>query len=44
VGRQAVAAVFKGPDRIDVFADVLKVVTISNPPVEDADKALKKKR
>ncbi len=40
----AVAAVFKGPDRIDVFAEERKVVTISDPPVEDVDKARKKQK
>jgi TonB family protein len=40
----AVAAVFRSPDRIDVFAEALRVVTISDPPVDDVDKALKKKQ
>lgn len=39
-----VASVFKGPDRVDVFAEERKVVTISDPPVEDVDKARKKQK
>jgi TonB family protein len=39
-----VASVFKGPDRIDVFAEERKVITLSDPPVEDVDKARKKQK
>jgi len=39
-----IAAVFKGPDRMDVFAEERKVITISDPPVEDVDKARKKQK
>ena len=39
-----VASVFKEPDRVDVFAEEKKVVTISDPPVEDVDKARKKQK
>lgn len=37
-----VASVFKDPNRVDVFAEEKKVITISDPPVEDVDKARKK--
>ena len=36
-----VFAIFKGPDRIDVFAEERKIVTIADPPVEDVDKTQK---
>jgi TonB family protein len=39
-----VASVFKGPDRVDVFGEERKVVTISDPPVEDVDKVRKKQK
>lgn len=39
-----VASVFKGPDRIDVFAEEKKIVTISDPPLEDVEKARKRQR
>jgi hypothetical protein len=37
----AVVAIFKAPNRIDVFAEERKVVTISDPPVEKIDRARK---
>lgn len=40
----AVPAVFKLPDRIDVYAEQRQVVTISDPPVEDVDKDRKKQK
>lgn len=39
-----VPSVFKAPDRIDVFAEEREVVTISDPPLEDVDKARKKRK
>lgn len=40
----AVSAIFKAPNRVEVFAEERKVVTIVDPPVEDVDKARKKKQ
>ncbi|MES1258528.1 MAG: TonB family protein [Acidobacteriota bacterium] len=40
----AVPSVFKAPDRIDVFAAERKIVTISDPPLEDVDKVRKKQK
>lgn len=40
----AVAAVFRTPTRIDVFAEQREVVTISDPPLEDVDRGRRDKK
>lgn len=40
----AVSGVFKAPNRIEIFAEERKVVTISDPPMEDGFKAHKAKQ
>ena len=40
----AISGVFKAPNRVEVFAEYRKIVTIVDPPVEDVDKASKQKR
>jgi TonB family protein len=38
----AISAILKAPNRVEVFGEGRKVVTIADPPVEDVDKARKK--
>jgi TonB family protein len=38
-----VASVFKGPNRLEVFAEDRQIVTIADPQVEDIEKSRKKK-
>jgi hypothetical protein len=40
----SVASVFKGPNRLEVFAEERQIVTIADPQVEDIEKSRKKKQ